>query len=873
MKLRMGALCSISALLVGCAGSGGTINTPSTTAVPAAAPPPTTPTPPATTAPVDTRIKFDTFSRSEKLPSGDTTITYKVGEFKPTDSFPKTDKYKIVDYGLLEVTVKGLNPGCPRSECNEEYAPPGPWNHRPASILESDINGDGHKDFYVFEQIHGSRDQAPNDLVFAFINDGKGHFKLSNSTVFATGSACIHQGGEGPQSLAAKDRKSDCGYTTGPLRHALVADFNGDGMDDIFGSMALHLSDKGVLHNKTLTSIPDYFRSNHISALFTHDQYAGDATGDKKLDIFMPTWHQAEKGYWGDGTKIDGCSNCVATLPWSLLVNDGTGKFTLNQNFPILGVGKDHPLLKGTMPHNGDPAKGVLWGGQVEMLRATTAAIGDFNKDGFGDIAIGWMNPRATETWGLGKNSAGAVYYNDGKNDWRNKPIVPLPASWYGANGNSNDMEVMDFDGDGWPDIVLASTKHKPYYEGRVVQFFKNNKDGTFIDVTTQVHPGIGKYENGTGTPLWNGEGQLRMLDFDHDGDLDIVDTVHHTYVLINDGKGKFTVYDHTKFPNMHGERLLFPVEIDNKYQYDFISYSTTCATDECTTSYFQVLDPPMNSGPSLYELMLDDFLRKPSNYTTAAAIANRGYTDLFYYSRWNSNNARVFSTYNNGVQTFGGTFAGNGIGLTVLNAKSAYAKNGNVFGGDTDAVGIYANRGKLFAMTAFSHTKLNTSISSEFFGTAQANTTANTFGVELSYKDRTGPFSYSIGSRYNSTVMKGFVEQGADVNLRIADQHYNTANLVTTLDYTNSFNYKGIKFFYGADWEYLRYFYSNGDSVRASTGGSFTTVNGVNHLKREGSTLSLNAGAWFNPNTNMLFSVSNATKDPSFTVAFGYRF
>jgi hypothetical protein len=332
---------------------------------------------------------------------------------------------------------------------------------------------------------------------------------------------------------------------------------------------------------------------------------------------------------------------------------------------------------------------------------------------------------------------------------------------------------------------------------------------------------------------------------------------------------------DHTKFPTVGGElATLFPVEIDGKYDYDFIAHtSAKCTGDQCSVSYYQVLDPPIASASNLYNMVLSDFIRKPSNYTTAAAIANRGYTDLFYYSRWNSNNARVFSTYNNGVQTFGGTFAGDGVGLTLLNAKSSFAKNGNMFIADTDAVGVYANRGKLFAMTAFSHTKLTTSISTDFFGTAQANTSANTFGAELSYKDRAGPISYSIGSRYNSTMVKGFVEQGADVNLRIADQHYSTANMVATVDYTNSFNYKGVKFFYGADWEYLRYFYTNGDQVQASTGGSFTTVNGVNQLKRTGSTISLNAGAWFNPKANMLISVSNATKDPSYSIAFGYRF
>ena len=867
MKTRLTALCSVTAFLVGCAGGGGTINTPSTTVISTSAP--------VTTTTVDTRIKFDPIVRKDSLPSGDTTITYKVGDYVPTDNFPKTEKYKIVDYGFMEVTIKGLNNGCPRSECGEEYAPPGPWNHRTSQVIESDINGDGKKDFYLFEGIHGSRDQAPNELVHAFINDGQGHFKLTDSTVFATGIGCIRQGGTGPQALAAKNKNSECGYSTGSTRHALVADFNNDGMDDIFGSMTLHLSDKGVLYNKTLSNIPDYFRSSHMGALFTHDQYAGYATNNKSLDVFIPSTHTAEKGFWGDGTKIDGCSECVATVPWSLLVNDGTGKFALNQNFPIMGVGKDHPLLAGMMPHNGDPSKGILWGGKVEALTATTASIGDFNKDGHGDIAIGWFNPRATETWGLGKNSAGAVYYNDGKNDWRNRPIVPLPANWFGANGNANDMEVMDFNGDGWPDIVLASTKHQPYYEGRVVQFFKNNKDGTFTDVTTQVHPGVTKYENGTGTPLWNGEGQLRLVDFNHDGHLDIVDTVHYSYVLINDGKGNFTVYDHTKFPKVGGERLLFPVEIDGKYQYDFISYKTDCTGDQCTTSYYQVLDPPSETVPviSMYDLMLNDFMRKPSNYTTLAAMANRAYSDLFYYSRWNSNNARVFSTYNNGVKTYGGTFANDTFGITVLNTKSSFIKDGNVFGADTDAVGFYTTKDKFFLMTAYSNSRLNSTIGSDFFSTAIASTTADTFGAEISYKDRVGSFAYSIGSRYNSTVMKGFVEKGADLNLRIADQHYNSANMVATIDYTNFVNYKGVRYFYGADWEYNRYFYSNGNDVKASTGGNYITVKGVNNLKRNGSTVSLNAGAWLNSNTSILLSVSNATKDPSYTLAVGYRF
>jgi hypothetical protein len=284
-------------------------------------------------------------------------------------------------------------------------------------------------------------------------------------------------------------------------------------------------------------------------------------------------------------------------------------------------------------------------------------------------------------------------------------------------------------------------------------------------------------------------------------------------------------------------------------------------------------LDPPANTGPSIYDLILEDFTRKPSTYTTMAAMANRAYTDLFYYSRWNTNNARVFSTYNNGVTTVGGTFGGKDAGLTVLNTKSSNTGPTSTFTGDTDAVGFYANRGNLFTMFGYSYSKLTGSVDSEFFGTARSNTTAETFGAELSYKDELGKFSYSIGSRYNSTVLKGFMEQGSDVNLRVANQNYNSANLVTTLAYFDSFNYKSTRFFYGADVEYSRYFYSSGNNVHVSTGGPFTSVKGVNRLNKDGTFVSLNAGAWLNSNANVLFSVTNATKDPSYTLALGYRF
>ena len=541
----------------------------------------------------DNRVTFTPFSYSFNLPvSGPLTLRYRTGAFQASASFKRTSEYRIDDYGFFEVVAEGTNPGCPREECFEEYAAPGPWNHRPYQILSTDINRDGAKDFYVFEWIHGTREQAPDDLAHAFINDGNGHFRLANNEVFDGGKACLHQGGEFPKDITSKVKSSACGYTLGGPRHILLADFNGDGMDDIFAGMVLHLSDKGRLFNRTLTHLPEYFRSSHMGPLFNHDQYAADVDKDGDLDIFIPSIHKAEPGKWGDGTSISGCATCVATVPWSILINDGKGKFILNQNVPILGVGATHPRLVEYMSYT-TPVRGILWPGQPESFFVTTTAIADFNGDGFGDIAVGWFNPRVSESWGFGKSSLGVIYLNDGQNNWTTRQPVPLPKSWYGDNGNANDMTVMDFNKDGWMDIVVASTRQTPnYYEGRVIQFLENNKDGTFKDVTTVRHPRAAFYENGTGTPLFNGEGELIILDFDGDGDPDIVDSVSYTYVLINDGQGIFSLKQHTSFPEVDGKPAhLWPVDINRRGLIDFISHRTQCDATSCTTSYFQVVD------------------------------------------------------------------------------------------------------------------------------------------------------------------------------------------------------------------------------------------------------------------------------------------
>lgn len=818
----------LSVLLSGCGGGGGAaLNSVSTTAI----------VPPTVTA--DNRVKFDTITKTETLASGETTVTTRVGDYKSSDAFPKTDKYKIADYGFLEVSVKGTQPGDNRNS-NEPLAA-GPWKPH-SEIIEADINGDGKNDFFVVENFLGSNADRPTARLLSFINDGNGHFKLSPESFSSKSLPCIKSGDFDNPS----DVNSPCGFYSSQMRHPLAVDFNGDGKTDFYGNGILYLSDANGLTDRSRSNLPAFFYNNtNIGSLFTHDQYAGDADGDKDLDIFIPFNDTTKPTFNFDGSFK--CATCNADIPWTMLINDGKGNFIANHNFP-------------TMPWDFKTGQ-HLW--------ATTAAIGDFDKDGFGDVAVGWFNPKDTAHFNMGNNSAGAVFFNNGSNDWRVRAPSFLPANWYKENGNANDIEVIDFDGDGKLDIILASTRHDPYYAGRMIQFFRNVDGINFVDVTTTVNPNT-KYETGSGNAYWNGEGRLRVVDFDRDGDLDIVDSNYQTYVLLNEG-GKFKLYEN--FPVVGGgsnnaaHGALYPVEIDGKYQYDFIGYSVSTTADTGTATYYQVLDPP-----SLLDTLASEFTAKPLAYTNMASLSSKAYNDLFYYGRSNTSQSRGFTTYNGNITQYGFVFQPSSFGFGVMrNTSHALADNYNISANSTSAVLIGGNSHTRVQL-GYSHSSLNSLVSSEYFGIAKGNGSANTVGAEISYGNSIGALTYRIGGRYSKTWVDGFTED-ADVPLIVDKQVFDVGTFIVTVDYTKYFQRKNDLFYIGADVEYLNNFYNPDQHVSFSTGSTYLTSTAASSLFSSQATVSVNAGAVLKRKTNIGLSISNLTKDPSYTLSLGMKF
>src|SRR5215510_1141046 len=114
-----------------------------------------------------------------------------------------------------------------------------------------------------------------------------------------------------------------------------------------------------------------------------------------------------------------------------------------------------------------------------------------------------------------------------------------------GATGNKWYPETigagvgfLDYDGDGWPDILLINGTYWPQHRDTAVRqaeptmrLYRNRGDGTFEDVTQRA---------GLAIPLY-GMG-IAAADYDNDGDTDLVITGYlRNYFFINNGDGTFT--------------------------------------------------------------------------------------------------------------------------------------------------------------------------------------------------------------------------------------------------------------------------------------------------------------------------------------------
>ncbi|HXK08511.1 MAG TPA: CRTAC1 family protein [Vicinamibacteria bacterium] len=109
------------------------------------------------------------------------------------------------------------------------------------------------------------------------------------------------------------------------------------------------------------------------------------------------------------------------------------------------------------------------------------------------------------------------------------------PAKDYLLEAKGGGVAVTDFDGDGWPDVYLVNGATFEALRGRAEAppsaLFRNDRDGTFTDVTTEA----GVANRGWGQGACTG-------DYDNDGDEDLyVTNFGPNRLYRNEGQGRFT--------------------------------------------------------------------------------------------------------------------------------------------------------------------------------------------------------------------------------------------------------------------------------------------------------------------------------------------
>ena len=349
------------------------------------------------------------------------------------------------------------------------------------AVKGGDFNGDGNMDIVLSQSVGAGT--APTQML-VFLGDGKGNFTDSTSTVFSAGAAIINSGGR-----------------------TLIADFNNDGVSDIFQlGFGIDAPPFPGGTNYLFLSSPATHKLEDVSNTLTqtnaqnHAGSVGDVNGDGYLDILVNT----------------------LSLGNDLLINDGTGYFVSRPDLI------PHPTVANS----------------TTLQNNTYSGIVDVNNDGHADLILGeWDGEASTPT--------SQVLLNDGNGNFANSTPISLPSSGV-YKEIILDVKAIDLNGDQLPDLMLDVTSggdantvtgliSDTYYRTPYIQLLINDGNGQFHDETSVRLP-----QDLAGNTDWLTS--LTEVDFNHDGYADILATATTggriaSTVYLNRGDGTFYEY------------------------------------------------------------------------------------------------------------------------------------------------------------------------------------------------------------------------------------------------------------------------------------------------------------------------------------------
>jgi FG-GAP-like repeat len=229
---------------------------------------------------------------------------------------------------------------------------------------------------------------------------------------------------------------------------AAVADFTGDGWPDLFISHHWHPGNL-YLNNKdgTFTAADVSFFN---SILDRHDCQAADFNRDGRMDMFCSVGADRGTALKCNGLFLQQSDGTFTDVAYQWNISDSTG-------------------------------------------RGRWCAVLDANNDGYPDIFYGTDPVRPD-----GLPSINRFYLNTGQGSFIDSPAMGL-----NLNIGARSARTVDYDGDGWPDLLICG------YTGGL-RLFKNNQGQGFTDVSSILGPPVQALD-------------ALMVDVNHDSRLDLI--------------------------------------------------------------------------------------------------------------------------------------------------------------------------------------------------------------------------------------------------------------------------------------------------------------------------------------------------------------